>query len=143
MKVVEKKQWMRRSGKRKEPVGDWSFPECRAGGRAAALDDGVGDRGRGEGTAAAVYSRVQAPDRARGGPLHHAGGDRGAAATRGAVLVVADDVAGGARSRRTRGAGPKPRGPKGVPPDPRDKKIAEQERELGKCVSAPSARRHW
>ncbi|MBP2672411.1 MAG: hypothetical protein H6Q85_2477 [candidate division NC10 bacterium] len=30
------------------------------------------------------------------------------------------------------GLAPKPRGPKGVPPDPRDKKIAEQERELGK-----------
>lgn len=30
------------------------------------------------------------------------------------------------------GLAPKRRGPKGVPPDPRDKKIAEQERELGK-----------
>ena len=30
------------------------------------------------------------------------------------------------------GLAPKPRGPKGVPPDPRDKQIAEQERELGK-----------
>jgi transposase len=30
------------------------------------------------------------------------------------------------------GLAPKPRGPKGVPPDPRDKKIVEQERELGK-----------
>jgi len=30
------------------------------------------------------------------------------------------------------GLAPKPRGPKGVLPDPRDKKIAEQERELGK-----------
>ena len=30
------------------------------------------------------------------------------------------------------GLAPKPRGPKGVPPDPRDKKIAEQERELKK-----------
>ena len=30
------------------------------------------------------------------------------------------------------GLAPKPRGPKGVPADPRDKKIAEQERELGK-----------
>jgi hypothetical protein len=33
------------------------------------------------------------------------GGDRGAAPTRGAVLLVPDDVAGGARSRGTRGAG--------------------------------------
>ena len=30
------------------------------------------------------------------------------------------------------GLAPKPRGPKGVPPDPRDKQIAEQARELGK-----------
>src|SRR5437867_894214 len=30
------------------------------------------------------------------------------------------------------GLAPKPRGPKVVQPDPRDKKIAEQERELGK-----------
>ena len=30
------------------------------------------------------------------------------------------------------GLAPKPRGPKGVPPDPRDKKMAEQEREIGK-----------
>jgi transposase len=30
------------------------------------------------------------------------------------------------------GLAPKPRGPKVVPPDPRDKKLVEQERELGK-----------
>ncbi len=30
------------------------------------------------------------------------------------------------------GLAPKPRGPKVVPPDPRDKKIAEQDREIGK-----------
>jgi transposase-like protein len=30
------------------------------------------------------------------------------------------------------GLAPKPRGPQGVPPDPRDKQIAEQARELGK-----------
>ena len=38
-----------------------------------------------------------------------------------------------ARDRGEReGLAPKQRGPKVVPPDPRDKKIAEQERELGK-----------
>ena len=39
------------------------------------------------------------------------------------------------------GLAPKKRGPKGVPPDPRDKKIAEQEREIAKLEEARRAGR--
>jgi len=39
-------------------------------------------------------------------------------------------VARGAGSRRARGAGTEAAGAEATPPDPRDKKIAEQEREI-------------
>src|ERR1019366_4439578 len=92
--------------------------ERLAASRAGVHDDGVGDRGRGEGPTAALHGRVQAAGRARGGPLHHDGGDRGATPTRGAVLFLPDDVASGARSRRTRGADAEATGAEGGDPRP-------------------------
>ena len=64
--------------------------------------------------------------------MYAAGGDRRAAAARGAVRLAPDDVASGPRPRRARGAIGEEAGPKVVAPDPRDKKIAELEREVGR-----------
>jgi hypothetical protein len=60
---------------------------------------GAGDRGRGEGDAAAVHARVQAEDRPRGRRVQDSGGGWGAAAPRGAVLLPPSDLAGSPRSR--------------------------------------------
>src|SRR5213593_1741160 len=88
----------------------------------------VSDRGGGEGDAAAVHGGVQTEDRPGGRRLQDAGRGRGVAAAGGAVLLAPDDVARGAGAGGT-GRAPKKRGPARRVSDPRDKRIADLERE--------------
>src|SRR5437899_8513803 len=93
-----------------ETVTPWKFSvEGEAGlesdERIGAGPRWVGNRGGGEGDAAAVHGGVQAEDRPGGRRLQDAGRGWGVAAAGGAVLLAPDDVARGA------GAGGTGRGP--------------------------------
>lgn len=75
----------------------------RASSRAAGDEQDRDGSGR-EAAATALHGRIQAPHRARGRPVHDAGGNRRVAAARGAVLLAPDYLARRARSGGTGGA---------------------------------------
>ena len=130
-----------------ETVTPWKFSvEGEQGSevdeRRRAGSRGAGDRGRGEGDAAAVHRRVQAEDRPRGRRMQDPGA-MGALLRREGLYSSHLATWRAARDRGELAGCTKKRGPLPQVADARDKVIAEQAREIARWKRAPSGPRRW